>query len=244
MTKRKTPELSGALGSTTDKLEYMAEYPSQMSHTTDIHLAATGCTLPVHSFVLLAFSPYFAEMVALHQTESRKTSVIKLLKIPMQSIAEEALRAALAYLYKELRPGAAKPIAKDIQQAKQLAETGHKFKVTVLHDAADVFIDKWLHSTGFDELKDFGLKPVFVSHPPRDITYRIVGETRRQALGIINMTSFAETHLLPKSLESCATWLAQHFAQIAVAHQELSVLAPHHLEDHEVLVGDACTEGR
>ena len=230
MTKRKSPELSGALISTTDKLEYMAEYPSQMRHTTDIHLALTSCTLPVHSFVLMAFSPYFSEMVALHQTETRKTSVVQLLKVPMQSIAEEALQAALAYLYMELRPGAAKPMVTDIQQATQLAEFGHSFKVPVLHEAADVFIDKWLHLTGFDDLKNFGLEPIFGSHTLTDIAYKIaykiVGETGRQALGVIDMTSFAETYVLPKSLESCANWLAQHFAQIAVAHQQLSVLTP------------------
>ena len=218
MTKRKNPESSGALVATTDNVDYMAQYPWQMRHTTDVHLVLTGCTLPVHSFMLMAFSPFFSELVSSYQIEAHKKLVEDPLKIPMQEVTEEALRAALTYLYLELRSRNIKPGVTDIQQAKQLAKIGHKYQVGVLHEAADMFVEKWLRSDGFEELKEFEVKHVFGAD-------QTTAKTQQQALGVINMTGFAEVYNMQRTLQCCTDWLAQHFAQVDdVAHHALYVL--------------------
>ena len=201
MTKRKKPEAPAASAAiaVTDNLDYMAQYPLQMRHTTDVHIVLAVCILPVHSFVLMASSPFFSEIVSSYQTESGQIRTAEPLRIPMPDVAEEALRAALTYLYMEMRPGGTEPDVKDVNAAWQLAEFGHKYQVKLLHGAADLFLYSWLRSEGFDEFKlekptGNPKMPIALLEAPKGTS-----ERQRQALRVIRMASLAETYDLPET---------------------------------------------
>lgn len=219
MTKRKKSEVPAALPASpvTDNLDYMAQYPLQMLQTADVHVILAGCTLPVHSFVLMASSPVFSEFISLYQTESCGANVTKL---PLPEVTEDALRAALQYLYAEMRPGSPEPLISDVQEAKQLAQFGHKYQVSVLVEQSDCFIEAWLMSGGFHELSVEKRK----SHSKSKDGDTAVS-AKPQASGVIEMASLAETYHLPGTVNTCATWLARNFSSIGMVHHELAGLS-------------------
>lgn len=201
-------------------LEYMAHYPPQILHTTDVHLVLSSCVLPVHSFVLMASSLFFSELISACQAEAHDMTVTIPIVIPLQDITEEALRVALTFLYMEMQPGGVEPGFQNVKQAKQLADFGHKYRVKVMHAAADCYLQGWLRSGGFDGLKYEERKPKAVFHTMTEIA----AGRQRQAQGVISLIKFAEGCHLPDTISCCAHWLVENYSQIASVHKELAEL--------------------
>lgn len=223
MVKRKRNTLVAAadVATVTDNLDYMAQYPCQMLHTVDVHIVIAGCTLPVHSFVLMAASPFFSELISSHRSVPGNSLMTSPVEVPLQDVTEEALRAALAYLYMAMWPNRTSLVMKSFEQAKQLAQFGHKYHVVKLHIDADCFIRNWLRRGGFAEFRS-------IVEKGSSTDGRIVAsatKTKQQALSVISITNFAEMYHLTRTLDCCATWLAENFSDISMVHHELPTLS-------------------
>ena len=215
MTKRKKSSKSTTV--IMDGVDYMKSYPEQMLQTADVHLVVDGCSLPVHSFVLMASSPFFSEFVTASVNKTHNYTTQTPMEIPIEGIGEEGVRYALSHLYQEMQPGRRLQTTLGCTaEAEHVAKFGHKFQVQVLQDAADEFLKDWLLTEGFDEFMVTTKRA-----QPKAYEAMPVTAIHGAATKVIDWALFAEQFDLPDTLLCCGMWLAEHFCKVAAVHKAL-----------------------
>lgn len=223
MTKRKRSSKSATV--IIDDVDYMKSYPEQMLQTADVHLIVDGCSLPVHSFVLMASSPFFSEFVTASVNKSPNYATQTPMEIPIEGIVKEGVRYALFHLYQDMQPGRwVQTTLGCTADAEHVAKFGHKFQVQVLQDAADEFLEDWLSTEGF-ELMVTAIKDLNEGPQPKAYEAVPVTAIHGAATKVIDWALFAEQFDLPYTLECCAKWLAENCCEVAAVHKALSRLS-------------------
>lgn len=150
-----------------------------MLPAVDVACTAGDQLFPVHSYVLMAASPVFGELVAEHFSSLLKGSCrTEVLVVPLTDTTPQSAMAAFLFMYQQCSfqkmPDLHKREAKDIQA---MATFAHKWNVQQMLDASDACISECMADTVHDL------------------------DT------VIMCTQFAEKIHLEKTLEFCIMWI-------------------------------------
>ena len=198
-------------------LAYLGNVSGHLLPAVDVACVIDQDILPAHSYVLMAASPVFAELVAAHFAGVIKGgSQPEVMTVPMPETTGKTAKLALQYLYEQCSFGGKKPEIVALDQAKTLASFAHKWNIQVMLEAADVFLQKTLAeilcppTTSYDYTRRNAVKP--------NCDYSKI------AVSLIDWFAFAEKLHLVKSLETCTAWLIKHFRRFQGEYPKLFVL--------------------
>lgn len=142
---------------------YLDRLPKQLLDAVDVALIVEKVILPVHSFILMASSPIFSEILAAQLAERKIKSSSAALEIVMVGENQPCVETALAYIYKRCSLSKGAPQIATTAEAKHLVKFGRKYNIQVLLDDSDAFMCRWLRSN-FEVLDCFtGSKGVAVA---------------------------------------------------------------------------------
>jgi len=126
-------------------LAYLGNVSGHLLPAVDVACVIDQDVLPAHSYVLMAASPVFAELVAAHCAGDIKGgSQPEVKTVPMPQTTAKTTKLALQYLYQQCSFGGKEPEIVALDQAKTLASFAHKWNVQVMLEAADMFIQTTL----------------------------------------------------------------------------------------------------
>ncbi len=126
-------------------LAYLGNVSEQLLPAVDVACVIDQDILPVHSYVLMAASPVFAELVAAHFARIIKGDhQPEVITVPLPDTTE-AVKVALQYLYEQCSFKGKEPEITALDQAEVLASFAHKWNIQVMLEAADTFIQKSLY---------------------------------------------------------------------------------------------------
>lgn len=134
-------------------LEYLPQVSANMLPAVDIACTAGDQTFPVHSYVLMAASPFFGELVAEHFSHLLKGSCItEVLVVPLTDTTPQSALAAFLFMYQQCSfkemPALYKR-SKDIEDVTAMARFAHKWNVQQMLDACDACISKHMVNMTF-----------------------------------------------------------------------------------------------
>ncbi len=141
------------LGSQTS---YGQSVPQQLLTAFDAVLVGDDVTLPTHTYILAAASPYFANKLAAQDEDLDFTGGLSRLscKPYVISLTEQdgiqSAPAALKYLYSEFSSSPIGPEIQSQEDAELLAVFGSKYEVQCMLDASDAFISEAVQPKFFD----------------------------------------------------------------------------------------------
>ena len=204
---------------------YGQSVPQQLLTTFDAVLVGDDVTLPAHTYILAAASPYFANKLAAQDEDfdfigglSRLSCNPYVILLTEQDGVQSA-PAALKYLYSEF---SASPIGPEIQSqedAELLAVFGSKYEVQCMLDASDAFISQAVQP-------QFLVRYSGVRSCPHCKSIRgFDGQTNKFILerlpAVLRLAAFSDSHQLPKTLDVCAKWLAKYLRAYPGSYSEL-----------------------
>ena len=171
--------------------------------------------LPAHSYVLMAASPVFAELVAAYFARVIKGDhQADVVTVPLPDTIAEAVKVALQYLYEQCSFKGKKPEIAGLEQAKVLAGFARKWNIQAMLEAADVFI----HKTLCEESSP--LKPTYNGRTINKANF----DYANMAVSLIYWFALAERLCLVKTLETCEKWFINHFRRFQGEYPKLFVL--------------------
>ncbi len=134
-----SPDLMQVARNNTHNLTYLRELPARLLETVDVGLKTGTAILPVHRYVLVAYSPVFAEILA--GDTARPSSLC----IPVGDTSTEGLQDALQYIYNRCPLARANvPAITSFAEAERIAAAAHKFDIQLLLEASDAFMSSHL----------------------------------------------------------------------------------------------------
>ena len=211
-----SPELVELAQTNLKDLAYLGNVSGHLLPAVDVACVIDQDVLPAHSYVLMAASPIFAELVAAYFARVIKGDhQPEVMTVPLPDTTAEAVKVALQYLYEQCSFKGKEPEIAALGQAKVLASFAHKWNVQAMLEAADVFIQKTLAevscpSTTCEYIKRLAVKPNF--------------DYSKIAVSLIEWFAFAEKLHLLKSLATCTAWLINHFRRFQGEYPKLFVL--------------------
>ena len=215
------------LGSQTS---YGQSVPQQLSTTFDAVLVADDVTLPTHTYILAAASPYFASELAAQDEDSDFTGGLSRLswKPYVISLTEQdgiqSAQAALKYLYGHCAFSSS-PIGPEIQSqedAELVALFGSKYQVQCLLDASDAFISQAVRPKFYVESR--GVTSCPHCRSIRWFSEQINESVLERLPEVLRLAAFSDSHQLPQTLDVCAKWLAKYLRAYPGSYPELLAL--------------------
>ena len=186
-------------------LPYLSSMSENMLPAVDVACMVDENVFPAHSYVLMAASPIFGELVASHFAQVIKGSCqLEIMTVPLVGTTAEAARTALQYMYQQCSFRGQGPVIATLDQAKMLATFAHKWNIQSMLDASDAFTEQAL-------TKAFSIQPK---------------ASAMHALKAIDWSSFAEKLHLVKTLDCCTVWLIRNFNRFPEQFAELLTLSP------------------
>ncbi|DBA77878.1 TPA: hypothetical protein ACH3X2_008307 [Trebouxia sp. C0005] len=217
MSNLKRAELVQLAQTNLKDLAYLGNVSEHLLPAVDVACVKDQDILPAHSYVLMAASPVFAELVAAHFA-----GVIKgdcqpgIITVPMPETTAETAKLALQYLYEQCSFRGKEPEIAALCQAKGLASFAHKWNIQVMLEAADVFIRK--------TLAEVAGPPATTYCSVRRKAVEANFDYSNVAVYLIDTFAFAEKLHLVNSLEFCTAWLINHFRRFQGEYPKLFVL--------------------
>lgn len=186
-------------------LPYLSSVSENMLPAVDVACMVDENILPAHSYVLMAASPIFGELVASRFAQVIKGSCqLEIMTVPLVGTTAEAAKIALQYMYQQCSFRGQGPVIATLDQAKVLATFAHKWNIQSMLDASDAFTEQ-------------ALTTAFSTHPKDSATH---------AQKAINWSAFAEKLHLVKTLDCCITWLIKNFKKFPEQFAKLLTLSP------------------
>ena len=157
-----------------------------MLPAVDVACTAGDQIFPVHSYVLMAASPVFGELVAKHFSDLLKGSCkTEVLVVPLTDTTPQSAMAAFLFMYQQCSFQEMPDLDKrDSADVRAMASFAHKWNIQHMHEASDACISKHIASqpssgTGMD--------------------------------AVISCAQFAEKFHLEQTLTVCIYWIVCHF---------------------------------
>ena len=191
-------------------LAYLGNVSGHLLPAVDVACVIDQDVLPAHSYVLMAASPVFAELVAAYFARVIKGDhQPEVMTVSLPDTTAEAVKVALQYLYEQCSFKGKEPEIAALGQAKVLASFAHKWNVQAMLEAADVFIQKTLAE---------------VSCPTTNYRRKPNFDYSKIAVYLIEWFALAETLHLVNSLETCTAWFINHFRSFQGEYPKLFAL--------------------
>ena len=197
-------------------LVYLGNVSVYLLPAVDVACVIEQDVLPAHSYVLMAASPVFAELVAAHFAAVIKgDGQAEAMTVPLPDTTVQAAKVALQYLYEQCSFKGKEPEIAAVSQAKVLASFAHKWNIQTMLEAADVFIQKKLYKECCPPTAtyDFARKKAVLAF-----------DYPKFASNLIDWFAFAERLHLVKSLKASTAWLINHFRRFQGEYPKLFVL--------------------
>lgn len=164
---------------------YMLGLSEQVASMADAVLFVQETDLPVHTYILAANSPVFADMLEAAPTAPQKSKPLR--KIPLEGDSLPVVRTALKYMYLgSYVVSPSKPAIQSCEDAAALATFAHKYSMTQLLDKAEGFLIG-------EAYKDKG--NVLFGDPPQLITWVILAETCQLDVFLAHAERFMIQHM-------------------------------------------------
>ena len=206
-----------------DEFTYLHGLPEYLLAMLDTALIVNEKTLPVYGFVLAACSAVLSEMLVAQKLDSSTSTGVATSQIPLIGDCDSGTLLALNLIYQNCVLCKPCTSIKDEVEAKAIVEFGRKYNVSMLLEAGDAYLSKWLRPQCNNLQSTCCIRATRSDAKLAALqANQILLKTTQTA---ISWGIYAEEKELPKTLKYCETLLAHSFSVLPTTRLEFSRLS-------------------